>query len=264
MIDIKAIKQEMEAKNPLILNLTNYVTMDFIANTLLALGASPVMSHEESDALALAHIASAITLNIGTLDHSFNTIAFAVAQNNNNKPLILDPVGSGASTIRTETALRLLPFATTLRGNASEIQSLSKASSTTKGVDSSIESHDALSYANTLALQNNIIVAISGVDDYVIDSQNHYVCPFGHPFMTKITGMGCVLTSVVAAFQCVVSDPLKATYYAHLYFGLCGELAYQKSDSLGFYKNHFIDMIHNPDFDYMHKKLKQLPLKESL
>ncbi|MGL5955461.1 MAG: hydroxyethylthiazole kinase [Brevinema sp.] len=259
MIDIKALKQEIEKTNPLILNISNLVTMDFIANTLLALGASPIMSNDREDALELYDISNAITINIGTLNQDFIQMALAVAhKNNKQKPLVLDPVGTGSSTLRSQTNTELLPYCTILRGNAGEIIALQHSSFKPKGVDSSIDSGDALDDARLLSQQYHIPIAISGAIDYIVFHSSQYLCPFGHSLMSKITGMGCVLTSVIAAFNCVLEDPVKATHSALLFYGLCGELTYQKDPSLAFFKNYFIDTIHSPDYNYIQQKINTL------
>ena len=264
MIDIREVKHQIEELNPLILNITNLVTMDFMANTLLALGASPVMSNDTSDALDLLQISKAININIGTLDDNFLELVLTVAKTNNKiKPLILDPVGVGASMIRSQASTTLLPHCTILRGNASEINAIHN-NSKPKGVDACIPSESALDNGLLLSQQENIIVAISGETDYIIANKLYNPCPFGNFLMPKITGMGCVLSSVIAVFNCVETDPFKATLLAHLYYSLCGELAYKKQNSLGYFKNHFIDMIYQPDYDYIQNKINSLELPRNI
>ncbi len=259
MKNLKDIKQQIESTSPLVLNLTNLVTMDFMANTLLALGASPIMSNDKEDALELYNISNVININIGTLNIEFMDMAMAVAQKNNKqKPLILDPVGTGASTPRSKASAELLPYCTVLRGNASEITALQLSSFKTKGVDATTSSNTAIEHAVALSSQYKIPVAISGEIDYTIFDNLQHQCPFGSNLMPKITGMGCVLTSVIAAFNAVIDDPTEATHSAILFYGLCGELAYKKDPSLAFFKNHFIDMIHSPDYDYIQNKIKNL------
>ncbi|MGL4677438.1 MAG: hydroxyethylthiazole kinase [Brevinema sp.] len=259
MIDIKEIKQQIEKINPLILNLSNLVTMDFMANTLLALGASPIMSNDTNDALELYSISDAININIGTLNQDFLTMALAVAtKNNKQKPLILDPVGAGSSTIRSQASTDLLPHCTILKGNAGEITALQQSSFQSRGVDSTVDSEDILHHAKALSQQYQIPIVISGAIDYTIFQAYQYQCPFGHKIMSKITGMGCVLTSVIAAFNCAIKDPAYASYTALLFYGLCGELAYQKDPSLAFFQNHFIDIIFSPDYNYIQQKINTL------
>ncbi len=259
MTDIKGIKQQIEFSSPLILNLTNLVTMDFMANTLLALGASPIMSNDKDDALELYNISSAININIGTLNKDFMKMAMEVAEKNDKqKPLVLDPVGTGASKPRSEASAELLPYCTILRGNASEITALQLSSFKTKGVDATTSSNTAVEHAIALSKQYHIPVAISGEIDYTIFNNIQHQCPFGSALMPKITGMGCVLTSVIAAFSAVLDDPVKATHSALMFYSLCGELAYRKDPTLAFFKNYFIEMIHSPDYDYIQNKLKDL------
>ena len=266
MIDIREIKYKIETLNPLILNLTNLVTMDFIANTLLALGASPIMSNNKIDALELVQISHAININIGTLDHDFLELTLSIAKaNNKQKPMILDPVGIGASSIRAQAVSMLLPYCTILRGNASEINTIHNSSIyKPKGVDTCITSEIALNNALNISQKQNITVAISGEIDYIVYNQLYQSCPFGNFLMPKITGMGCVLSSVIAVFNSVESNPFKATFLAHLYYNLCGELAYAKQNSLGYFKNNFIDMIYQPDYDYIQNKINSLELPRDI
>lgn len=258
MIDIREYKNRIDSINPLILNLSNFVTMEFMANTLLAIGASPIMSVDTDDALDLLNLVDAININIGTLDHEFiqriNSIAVS---NNKQKPLILDPVGSGASQIRTQTALDLLPYISILKGNASEILSLNNSFINSKGVDSLAHSSEATNTAIILAKKYQCISIISGIQDYILNSQKLQQLEFGHPYMGLTTGMGCVLSSIIAVFCAIEKDYFLASTSAVAYYSLCGELAAQKS-SLGSFKNYFIDTIHQPDFDYIQKKLNLL------
>jgi len=258
MIDIREYKQKIENKNPLILNLSNFVTMNFMANTLLALGASPIMSVNTDDALELLNLVDGININIGTLDHEFiqliNTIAIT---NNKQKPLVFDPVGSGASTIRTKTSLDILSYISVLKGNASEISSLEDSSIKSKGVDSSINSNESIIAAQTLSKKYDFITIITGIEDYIINTLKVQKLLFGHPYMGKTTGMGCVLSSIITTFCTIEKDFYLASTIAISYYTLCGELAAKKSN-LGDFQNYFIEMIYQPDFDYIQQKLDSL------
>lgn len=264
MIDIREYKNKIENKKPLILNVTNYVTMDFIANTLLALGASPLMSEESSDASELLNITDAIAINIGTVHSNFVQTALSIAEKNTKtKPLILDPVGIGASQIRTQTAQKLLPLCTVLRGNGSEVLALHNTSHIPKGVDSTIDSLNALSVAQTISKEQNIPISISGAIDYIVLNNSFYQCPYGSILMPRITGMGCALTAVIATFNTIEDDPFLATTIATAFYGICGELAEKRSqNSLGSFKNHFIDLIYQPDYDYIQQKINSLQLEK--
>ena len=261
-IDIREFKNRIEEKSPLILNLTNYVTMNFMANALLALGASPLMCEDVEDAKDLLNIVDGININIGTLHPRFlNTALVLAKENNKQKPLILDPVGTGASAIRTKSTQELLPYATVLRANASEILATHNSSHIPKGVDSTIESHNALSPAQALSNHYHIPISISGAIDYTVYQEQYISSDFGSLLMPKITGMGCTLTSVITAFNAVEEDSFLATKVASIFYSLCGELVARKhKESLGFFQNYFIDMLHKPDYDYIQEKFDSLPL----
>lgn len=261
-IDIKSIKQEIEKQQPLILNITNMVTMDFMANALLALGASPIMTNDPEDALELMSLCQAININIGTLDQSFIDLATFIAhQNNRNKPLILDPVGCGASSRRTELSKNLLPYCTVLRGNASEIISInSEEKLSSKGVDSITKSTDTSlqQTAQHISQTHSITIAISGEKDIIYSEDLYYESQFGTPLMTKITGMGCVLTSIIAGFDTVLHPSAYASHVSIMFYNLCGELALKKSSHPATFKNYFIDTIFAPDYDYIHKRINNI------
>lgn len=259
MIDIKSIKQEIEHSAPLILNITNTVTMDFMANTLLALGASPIMSDDSSDALELCSISQAININIGTLNKHFIDIAKTIAtKNDKKKPLILDPVGCGASSLRTETSRILLPYCTTLRGNASEIVAItSHKQLESKGVDSLLDNQNPLlsTAMELISKEYSIPVVTSGQQDIIYQNDHYYKSEFGTKLMTKVTGMGCVLTSVIAAFNTVISSPDLASHVGVMFYNLCGEIAIKKSTQPSSFKSYFIDTIFTPDYDYIQQKI---------
>ena len=177
-------------RSPLILNITNLVTMDFVANGLLAIGASPVMSNSEQELEELIKIASCVVINIGTLDHN-QIIMFEKAVQicgKLNKKVILDPVGSGATSYRTNTALKLLSMGhiSIIKGNASEIMSLSGDNVNTKGVDSSNSTDDAVDAASRLAKKYNICVVVSGKKDLIINEKSHQYCDLGHKMIESI------------------------------------------------------------------------------
>ena len=236
---------------PLVLCLTNYVTMDLMANSLLALGASPLMSHDNQEINELLMLAHAVNLNIGTLDAAFMARAKMVCEiaARHDKPIILDPVGCGASQIRTQAAQSLLPFSSIVRGNASEIMALFNSSTKTHGVDALHRTHDAQEAALQISLANHNVVVVSGENDLVTDGNNLRLLPFGAPIMPMVVGMGCTLTAVIAAFHAVVPNALEAAQLATAYFGLCGQMAYQQSSLPSSFRTAFIDTLYNPDWE---------------
>lgn len=248
----KTLLQLRELK-PLILCLTNHVTMDFMANSLLSLGAAPIMSEEERELEELIHICQAININIGTLDEAFIrrtelTIRFAKQA---HKPIVLDPVGAGATKIRTTTARLLLESADIIRGNASEIMALDDLSAQTLGVESTRPVSHATESAIRLAKQYQCTVVVSGEIDFVTDGEQNIHLAYGSRLMPLVTGMGCTLTAVIAAFRATTPLAFKAAHLATAYFGLCGALAEQKSSYPGSFRTSFIDELYRANITDM-------------
>lgn len=247
---IYAAKTDIQNNKPIILCLTNAVTMDFMANSLLALGAAPIMSCDDRELEELITIAHAVNLNIGTLDPAFISrcrLAAEIARHQ-TKPIILDPVGVGASLIRTQCARDLMPFADIIRGNASEILALMGVTADTAGVESTQSTAMAKNSADSLARQLKNTIIVSGEEDYISDGIRQESLQVGSPLMTLITGMGCTLTAVVAAFRAVVPDSFEAARLATAYFGLCGNTAEQTALRPGTFRTAFIDALYDLEF----------------
>lgn len=241
------LAHHIKIEKPLILNLTNDVTMDFIANGLISLGASPIMTKSIEELEDLVAISHAMVINIGTLDGDFLKRCDKASDlaNKYNKPLVLDPVGAGASQYRTEVCQYLLERYqfSVVRGNASEIMSLNHADIQTKGVDSLKETCDAVDVGKVLSNQHDVIVAISGQTDAIIQGEHVAFSSKGSDLMPQITGSGCLLTAVIAAFVSVEGEFFKATQSAVHYYGACGELAAKKAKGPGTFKPLFIDAL---------------------
>lgn len=257
MIDqIEHALRNLRGKHPLVLCLTNVVTMDFMANVLLALGAAPMMSSNDAELDELLQISGAIYVNIGTLDecfmvHSYKALDLAKKY---SKPLILDPVGAGASHIRTELALSLSPHASIIRGNASEIMAIQHGGLLkSKGVEALHTVHEAKLSAANLSASLKTVVVVSGEEDFVVDKTNarEKEFKFGSELMPKITGMGCSLTAVMAAFAAVTPDPFEAAFIAAAYFSLCGSIAAKKANKPGSFRVAFIDALYEANFKEM-------------
>jgi len=240
--------EKLKFHNPLILNITNTVTMDFIANGLLALGASPIMSLAEQEMDNLCNISHAVVLNIGTLNPVFNSLALCAGKyaNQHNKPVIFDPVGVGASLYRTEFSQELLNNIKIdlIRGNASEILALSGLPITTKGVDSTAESQEAIEAGRILSQKYHCAVVISGKADVVIENNNIDISTHGSALMTKVVGMGCLLSAVVAAFRAIEPERFSAAKHAVTFYGQCGEVAAAKSQVPAHFKNYFLEALY--------------------
>jgi hydroxyethylthiazole kinase len=235
---------------PLIHNITNYVVMNSTANILLATGAAPVMAHCLSEVEEMTAMAGALVLNIGTLQEDWVESMIVAARKANTKgiPVILDPVGAGATALRTAAVRKILSQAdiSVVRGNASEILSLASDGIVTKGVDSSVElSGQVAAAARHLAADNKCIIAISGPQDCVTDGRRIYTIANGHPLMARVTGTGCGLSAVTAAFCAMARDELlQATAAAFGFYGLCGELAAVISDKPGSFFVAFLDSLY--------------------
>lgn len=244
---IKNIREQMKQRNPVILNMTNYVTMDFVANGLLGIGASPVMSNAKQELEDLINIASAVVINPGTLSDEFIALSERACEiaNKLNKPIIFDPVGAGASAYRTETYLKMLDNykIAIVRGNASEIMALSDASIKTKGVDSTQKTDNAIQSAQTLAAKYSLTVVISGQTDVIVGANRISQYSYGSSMMPMVTGSGCLLTAVIAAFHAIESDSFAASAAATVFYGRCGEIAAKEANGSGTFKHHFIDAL---------------------
>ncbi len=251
---LKEAHRHLQVAQPLILNLTNTVTRDLMANCLLALGAVPLMCDSPDEIRELAHMAAGININIGTLNEDFlKVVATALPA---PCPVILDPVGCGASLLRTQTARKLLSHVNMVRGNASEMMALSGQDTKAKGVESLHTSHGAVEAAQTLCAQNSLTCIISGQTDYVISStQGRRSFYFGSPLMAKVTGMGCSLTAVIIAFHNIEKDPFTAACLATAFVGLAGSQAAKPAKGPGSFRTRFIDALYAPDWTLMEETL---------
>ena len=231
-------------------NITNFVAMNNSANALLALGASPVMAHAEEEVADMVKIASALVINIGTLSPPWVRAMEKAARQARERslPIVLDPVGAGATGYRTETVHHLLSAVTPtiIRGNASEIGAVAdRETGTTKGVDSSISSRHAVSAARRLSDTYGCTVCVSGAIDYVVHGQQTVGVQNGHPLMARVTGLGCTASALCGAFAAVNEAPFAATAHAMAVMGIAGEVAAKKATGPGTLQLHFLDVLHN-------------------
>lgn len=240
--------EKIRQNQPLIHNITNFVVMNFTANVLLSLGASPVMAHAPNEVEEMAGFAGALVLNIGTLtdDWIASMILAGKTASEKKTPVILDPVGSGATSLRTNSAKKLINEVdiTVIRGNASEILSLRNTDSKTKGVDSIHSVEDAAETALILSKELKTTLAITGPIDLVTDGERVIRVKNGHSLMGKVTGTGCSATATIGAFLSVDADSVSATATALSYFGLAGELAAKKASSPGSYMVALVDALY--------------------
>ena len=227
--DVVAVRE----RSPLVHSITNLVVINFNANVLLAAGASPVMAHAHQEVADMVGIAQALVLNIGTLDpYWIESMRLALlAASARGIPVVLDPVGAGATRYRNESIELLLSTAspTVVRGNGSEIMSVAGAAVKTRAVDSSAGAHDALGAAKVLAQRIQGVVCVSGETDHVLDVNRRWArLSNGHEWMTRITGVGCSATALVGAFCAVQPDAWRATVAAMALLGVAGEIAAEK------------------------------------
>ena len=245
------ILEKIRRDHPLIQNITNYVVMNFTANVLLALGASPVMAHAIEEVEEMVGLANALVINIGTLSQPWiDSMAKAArAARDRSVPIVLDPVGAGATRFRTETARRLMDEApvAVLRGNASEIMAVAGRKAITRGVDSVGGMDDAGSAAVDLAKNHGIVVAVTGAQDFVTDGSRIARVSNGHALMGRITGTGCAASAITGAFCAAESDAFAAAIGALVAFGIAGELAARPNPGPGSFQVGLLDALDSID-----------------
>jgi len=238
----------LREKKPLIHNITNYVVMNYTANALLAMGASPVMAHAQNEVEDMVAFAGALVLNIGTLtdDWISSMIKAGKKASQLDTPIVLDPVGSGATPLRTNSAKNIISQTKikVIRGNASEILSLRDENSKTKGVDSIHTVDEAAEAARNLADELHTTLAITGPVDLITDGTRVLRVSNGHPLMGYVTGTGCTATATIGAFLAVDDDPLSATATALAFFGLAGEIAAETASAPGTFMIQLLDALY--------------------
>ena len=243
--------EQLRAAKPLILNITNIVVTNITANVLLSLGASPAMAVSEDEIQELATLSGALVLNMGTPSRSqINTMHLAAARARELEvPVVLDPVGAGASRLRTDAPLEFLKqgLVSILRGNASEIMALGGSAHKPRGVDSLHGSDQALEAAVGLSKNYGCVVCVSGEKDLVVYGDKVAKVLNGHVMMTLVTGMGCASTCLVAAFAAVEKDFFKASIMGMAVMGLCGERSARHANGPGSLETLFLDQIYSLD-----------------
>ena len=259
--------ENVRKKSPLIHNITNYVTVNDCANITIACGAAPIMADDDGEVAEITTICAGLNINIGTLNSRTIKAMFIAGKTANElkHPVVLDPVGVGVSKLRTDTAKKLLEEVkfTAIRGNISEIKTLAagvgiadSGSLAPKGVDANTSDKvtkenlaTAVSFAKDFSARTGAVIAITGAIDIVADSNKAYCIYNGHPDMSSITGTGCQLSSLTAAFVTANPDsPLEATAAAVAAMGYAGEIAHSRLtplDGNSTYRNYIIDAIYN-------------------
>lgn len=240
---LSAVKE----RRPLVHHITNYVTVNDCANITLAIGGAPVMAHAHEEVAEMVGIANALVLNIGTLDPT-QVEAMLIAgraAKARNVPIILDPVGAGATRLRTEVAHRLiqaLPIAV-IKGNAGEIGTLAGSDAEVKGVDSASLSGDPREVVVSFAEQSGMTVVMSGATDIVSDGRRTLLIENGDPMMGKISGTGCMASSLIGTCSGVETDMVVASAAALSVFGIAGERAAVNTTGPGSFKFSLFDSV---------------------
>jgi len=227
--DLIEISRQVRENRPLVHHITNYVTVNDCANITLCAGGAPVMADAPEEVAGMTGIAGSLVLNIGTLNRLQIESMILAGQKANEMgiPIILDPVGVGATRLRTDSAVRLLEELdiTILKGNAGEIGVLAGAEARVRGVDSDGLKGDPVSIARDFAKDAGLIVAVSGVTDIVTDGNQVYLIENGDPMMGRISGTGCMAASVIGVYTACGKDRVSATAAALAAFGIAGEKA---------------------------------------
>jgi hydroxyethylthiazole kinase len=248
-VDLKTLLTRIREEKPLVHNITNYVVMNFTANTLLAMGASPVMAHAPNEVEEMVSLARALVINIGTLSDPWIEAMLLAGRKANSKglPIVFDPVGSGATSLRTGTTRRIVQELklAIIRGNASEILSIGSSGTVTKGVDSLHDVDQVAEMAKATARQTGAVVAVTGKVDLITDGTRVIRCRNGHALMGHVTGMGCAATATIAAFAAVTPDAMEAAAAGLAFFGLAGEMAAATAQAPGSFMVALIDALYN-------------------
>lgn len=238
LCDCKTAWEKVRQESPLVHNITNYVTVNDVANIELAMGASPIMADDIGESADISRLARALVINIGTLNSRTvkSMISSGKAANSADIPVVFDPVGAGASALRSDTAKRILSEIkiTVIRGNISEMSFIAGIGATTKGVDVSDADlqNDKLSIAKAISAKYGCTAAITGEIDVVADSARACEIRNGVAMLSSVTGTGCMTTGMLGAFA-AVSDPFTAAVCAVSSMGIAGEISFERFGNIG-------------------------------
>ncbi|WP_314060085.1 hydroxyethylthiazole kinase [uncultured Vagococcus sp.] len=238
---------KIRAVSPLIHNMTNQVVANHVANGLLAIGASPIMAYAKEEVGLIASQASCLVLNIGTITTPIfeSMLVAGRGANENDVPIVLDPVGVGASPYRQEIVKTLLSELkiSLIRGNGGELAQLANVPWQARGVDSGAGQYSLARMAREVALANDCVVAISGERDWISDGTRLASVDNGHLLMTRVTGMGCLLSGVCGAFIGSYPNVFESTVAAHAIYGIAGEKAAMATNLPSSFKVEFINQL---------------------
>jgi hydroxyethylthiazole kinase len=246
-------------RKPLVHQITNYVVMNETANATLALGALPVMAHAREEVAEMVRIAGALVLNIGTLSpHWVEAMLIAgVAANDAGVPVVLDPVGAGATSYRTETAKRILDEVdvAVLRGNAGEVATLVGVEAEVRGVESIAAGDEAAAIARAAASTLGVVASVTGPVDHVSDGNRAAAIANGHPLLAAVTGTGCMSSAITGCFL-AVTDPFEAAVAALVAFGVAGEDAARDAKGPGSFHVGLYDALAALDPDSLDERAR--------
>jgi len=243
-----AVLTRIREQRPLVHNITNFVVMNDTANALMHIGAAPVMAHAPEEVEEMVALAGALVLNIGTLSREWlgAMIIAGRAANARNIPVILDPVGAGATRFRTESSLRLLEAVNVqiLRGNPGEIATLAGISAQVRGVDSVAAAAGSREIARTAAAKFGLTAVVTGAEDVIADERGSLLVGNGHPLMAELTGTGCMASALIGAFAAANADPVVSALGALAGFGIAGEKAAVKAMVPGSFRVALMDELY--------------------
>lgn len=254
------VLSKVREQKPVVHTITNWVTANDVANVIQAIGARPIMAISPEEVEEITSRADTLVLNLGTPSPArIEAMLLSGRQaNRDGHPVLFDPVGVGASKFRIDSSRRILSELriTVIRGNRSEIGTLAGKGGRLAGVDAVAGPEDLDQAAEHLSEKIGAVVVASGPQDLIVSSEKKVIVENGHPMMKNITGMGCMLTAVIGAFNAVESDPMVATVSAVAFFGLAGEQAALSTKGPGTFKIAFFDALFSLTPDQMKKGMK--------
>lgn len=239
----------IEERHPLVHNITNYVAMNMVANSLLAIGASAIMARSPKEVEEIAANCDALALNLGTLEEESAQAMILAGKSayRHQRPIVFDPVGVGATAFRRNTADGIIKecHPSVIKGNATEIKALYNHHIGNVSIDSKMDSQEVEAIAKTLASNLDCVIVVSGQKDIITNGANTTYVWDGHPLMARVTAMGCTATGIIGAFLSVNHNPLEAAIHAMQAMGLAGKRAGALSRGNGSMMINFLDELSN-------------------
>jgi hydroxyethylthiazole kinase len=255
-----AVFARIRKRRPLIHHITNFVVMNTTANITLCAGALPVMAHAIEEVEEMVAAAGALVLNIGTLWPAQIEAMLAAGHRANQLgiPIVLDPVGAGATGLRTDSSCRLLDTLSiaVVRANLAEMATLGGVKAEISGVESIGVAEDAATVATRFARSRGVVAAVTGAVDVVTDGTRLVRIANGHPLMGTVTGTGCMSTAVVAACVAVERDHVTAAASALAAYGVAGEIAASRAQGPGTFAMHLFDALAALTPDVMQERMR--------